>query len=276
MNSIFLLLKAIFIQFFCSFASFWRKFGGTIDKTVSKRYNNDVLFYIVIREISMKVEIFSDFAVVERLKELMGEFIGHFEWFATKSNVTVTVWFLVGAILALMAGMFGYRLTKAILAIGFACYGFTVGMALYELFVSDKKPLDNIEFLTCAIGGFLIALICIFLGKKKFTYIMFAGIFLLIFSALYKATGLMPVSLGLGLIAALMCIINVRVAVVLITSFTGSFAAIACISGFFPKSETFAITAQNNDMGLLIALGLGLLLTVVQFVSVKYFTSVED
>ena len=224
----------------------------------------------------MKVEIFSDFAVVERLKEMMGEFIGHFEWFATKTNVTVSIWLLAGAILALMAGMFGYRLTKAILAIGFACYGFTVGTALYEFFVSGEKALDNYEFLTCAIGGFLIALICIFLGKKKFTYVMFAGIFLFLFSALYNATGLMPISLGLSLIAGLMCVVNVRVAIVLITSFVGSFVAIACISGFFPQSETFAITAQDNDMGMMIALGLGLLLTIVQLISVKYFTSTED
>ena len=194
----------------------------------------------------MKVELFSDFAVVERLKELAGELMGHIEWLAGEINVAVSLCFLVGAMVALVAGFFGYRLTRAIFAIGFACYGFTVGRALYEFFVAKGKPMDNIEFLTSVIGGLILALICIMLGKKKFTYVMFAGIFLFICTTLYRLTDMVPLAVGLGIIVAMMCILNVRMAIVMLSSFVGSFVAIACVSGFFPKSETFAITAQKS------------------------------
>ena len=224
----------------------------------------------------MKVELFSDFAVVERLKELADELMGHFEWFASEANIAVPLCFLLGAMISLVVGFFGYRLTKAVFAIGFACFGFTVGRALYEFFISKGKPMDNIEFLTSVVGGLLMALICIFLGKKKFTYVMFAGIFIFLATTLYRLTEMIPLAIGLAIIVGLMCILNVRVAVVMLSSFVGAFAAITCISGFFPKAETFAIAAQNNDMGLLIAWGLGLILCLIQLGSAKYFKAEEE
>lgn len=225
----------------------------------------------------MELKIFTDIEFVSYLKDTVGDAVHSISKLAAEVNFSNIGFLIIAALLALTVGVFGYRLIKLVSAVGFAAVGYTVGSALFRFLLLQEGMAELPEWLVYVCGG-VLALLFFFLGFKKFTYVLFALAYTLFSGVIWDLTGEALLAMGGALILAMVCVFIVRVACVLITSFVGSFLAVGCIGTVLPlvvNTETdmtfLLVNHPENDFGLIVAAGLGVIFAVLQFLFARFY-----
>lgn len=218
----------------------------------------------------MELKLFTDIAFIQQMKDSVSDVIQSIKNLAADLNVAEGLLFVVGAVLALVVGLFGYRLLKLVSAVGMGVVGFGVGSALFD-FLMLQGILPELPGFIAYILGAVLALVFAFLGYKKFTYALFYGAFSIISGFVWGLTGDATIAMGLGLLLAIIAILIVRVATVLLTSFVGSFLVIGFAGQMLTDLIDINIASANSDLGLLIALGLGAIFTLLQFLFSRFY-----
>ena len=212
--------------------------------------------------------ILQNIPVVQYLRNTVGTTVDSVGAIAEKWNVAPMLFFILGAILALTVALFGYRIVKVLCAVSVATFGFGVGSELF-VFLTTKFSLDFLpEFLTYVLAA-IVAALFFFLGYKKFNYALFGMAFIMSVDIFMALTGNVTLAMGGALVAALVCVFIIRVVSVLFTAFAGSFLAVAFI-GQVLTNVTF-LQFATNDLAVIIAAGVGVVCTLVQFIFSRYY-----
>ena len=217
----------------------------------------------------MELKLFTDIAFIQQMKDSVGDAIQAIKNLAADLNVAEGLLFVVGAVLALVVGLFGYRLLKLVAAVGMGAVGFSVGTALFDFLLLQGILPELPEVAAYAFGG-VLALVFGFLGYKKYTYALFYGAFAILSGFVWGLTGDAAIATGLGLFLAIIAVLIVRVATVLLTSFVGSFLVVGCAGQMLTEMIDINVASANSDLGLLIALGLGAIFTLLQFIFSRF------
>ena len=212
--------------------------------------------------------ILQNIAAVQYLRNTVGSTVGSVNAIAEQWNIAPMLFFILGTILALTVALFGYRIVKVICAVSVATYGFGIGVELYS-FLITKFGIDFLpEFLTYVIAV-LVAALFFFLGYKKFNYALFAMAYLITADLFLALTANVTLAMGGALVAALVCVFIIRVVSVLFTAFAGSFLAIAFIGQVL--TNVGFLQFATNDLAVIIAVGVGVVSTLVQFIFSRYY-----
>lgn len=164
----------------------------------------------------------------------------------------------VCAALAVVVGLFSYRLIKLWMGLSVGGIGYFVGTALFTLL--DGKA-DMPDFLQYVFGG-IIALAFLYLGFHKFSYVFFGlaatiGSFVVI--TYFPEERLLAA--GGAILAALLAVFFFRIAVALISSFVGGMVLVGMLGELASDVEALQFQAGDN-----IAFYIGLGITVVFFI----------
>ena len=89
------------------------------------------------------------------------------------------------------------------------------------------------------------------------------------FDMLLAFTNDNALAMGGALLLALICVALIRLVTVLVTSFVGSFLIVSLTGKVF--TGLVFLQLGENDVAVIIALGLGLFLTIVQLISARYY-----
>ena len=181
--------------------------------------------------------------------------------FAASIKIPDMVLFALGALIALLVGVIGYKCVKLFSAACFGVGGFAAGYALFSV-VNTKFELDAPKFVGVIIGLVLLAVLG-YLAYKKFAYALFGVIGFAIFVFAYFVYPNYLLAVAAGILAALISTYCVRLAVIVITSFFGGFTVVAMVSAMVPWVKVF-----NFNQGIiskLIALGVFVIFAIVQF-----------
>ena len=229
-----------------------------------------VSYFIMDREMLMpELFIFSEIGFIQHLKSALADMVSSIKDIATDINIAEAVVLVAAMLFALTAGVFGYRLLKFICAVGFAGVGYVVGSAIFD-FLLLQEGMENLPAILTYVFGGVLALLFFFLGFKKFTYVLFAVAYLVGYNFFWGFFGDDTVAMGAGLILAVLSVLIVRVMVILLTSFAGSLTAISMVGALLPETAMVQIGGEN-DFALIVALGLGVIFALVQFLFARFY-----
>ena len=214
------------------------------------------------------MNIFKDIVLVEYLRKAVESVLGKLYSLAEKLNVSVILVYIVAALLAITVAVFGYRVVKLLFSVSLIPLAITAGLALYP-YVIDLIKLDSVPKFVSYIFAIVFASLLCMMCFSKYSFVYFAVLCLAAYSVIFKATGNLVLSMCASLFIALLCVLILRVVVVLGTSFGGSILAVA-LAGRVLKDVSF-LQLEPNDIALIVALGLGLVLAVLQFITARHY-----
>ena len=186
---------------------------------------------------------------------------------AAKTSLDVRILLGVGIGLALIVGLFGYKLIKLLLSVSFAAVGYTVGAELF-LFLGTK--INSLHGWMEYVCGGIIAVLFLSMAFAKFSYVWFASAFLigLVGASLFIPQEYSSVIFGAALVISLISIMLIRTMFILTTSFG---AGILCVNFVFEIVPSLTwLNLQASQIALWIAVGIAVVLALVQFVTNRY------
>lgn len=187
--------------------------------------------------------------------------------FATSIKIPAVAFFALGAIAAVLLGIWGYRYIKFIATACFALAGFGFGSSLFE--VAKARFEWNVPDFVGTIAGVAILVLLGYLAYKKFAYALFG---VACFAGFLFAYFIYPnyiIAISVGVIVAMVSMHFVRYAFVVITSFAGGYLLLGMLSAILPH-----IAFLKLDKGFV-----GMFLCVVVslfFVSIQLHSSGKD
>lgn len=217
----------------------------------------------------MELSIFSGIGIIQHLKTEVVDVINSIKELAAEMNIAPGLFFVVGILLALTACVFGYRLLKVLCGIGLAGIGFSIGSALFAFLLMQPgmETLPNVLTYVIAIA---LAVLFFFLGYKKYAFVVCLLAYFLGSNFMWGLTGDNTLALGGGLLLALLCVLILRISVVVLSSFIGSFLAVGFIGQMIPNMAMLQFS-ETNDLAFIIALALGVIFMVLQFVFARFY-----
>ena len=218
----------------------------------------------------LDLRIFSEIEIIQHLKSVMGDLVASLKEIAVDINIAEGAVFVAAILFALTAGVFGYRLLKFICAAGFAAVGYVVGSALFDFLLLQEGMADLPPFLTYVIGG-VVAVLFFVLGFFRFRFVLFAAAYTIGYNFIWGFFGDRMLALGGALLLAILCVIIVRVSVILLSSFLGSFVAVTLIGQMMPADVTMIQIQSENDFAFILALGVGLIFALLQFLFARFY-----
>ncbi len=179
-------------------------------------------------------------------------------------GLSASIFYIVGLLLAVGIGVFGYKLIKLLLALIAAGIGYyLVGVQLYNLFV-QMTGLQLVGMLAY-VPAIIFAVLFFFIGFKKFSYAFYTIMALIGFLITYVFTQAIFLAVGGAVLLALLCMFMVRVSFILLTSLAAGFISVLCLHGMLPNILLFDM-AFDNMIGVLVALGVSLIFAIVQLI----------
>lgn len=180
---------------------------------------------------------------------------------ASTVNVPAIAAYVLGAVIAVLVGVFGYKYIKLLSAACFAVAGYGIGDALFNL-VNTKFNL-NLPGLVGIIAGVALLALLGFLAYKKIAYALFG---VACFAGFVLAYFIYPnylIALAVGVVAAFVAMYYIRTAFIAITSFAGGVTLIAMLSAILPDVTQLQLGVGN--IGKIIAIVAALLFSSLQY-----------
>lgn len=179
--------------------------------------------------------------------------------FASKIHLDASWLMIATAVLALIVGIFGYKLIKLWMAVTAGFIGYWGGAALFTFLTEKSELIAKLpEFSGYILGG-IFAVAFLYLGWRKFSYVMFTWfvvlgmaivekytnnplVFLSFFGIFIKDSLISPISMYLagGLLLGLLATLFARVAFAALSSLAGSLFL------FYFACEYFPALAENG------------------------------
>ncbi|MBQ1229411.1 MAG: hypothetical protein IIX80_00105 [Clostridia bacterium] len=157
-------------------------------------------------------------------------------------KITLDAWiaFIIAAVLAAAVGVFGYKLIKLVIALGFGVGGYFIGEELYRLLSEKLTEIPDWAVYVC--GGVVALGFCIF-AFCRFSYAWFgaAAIFGYIAVGHFMPDGYVLLSVGAALLIALLSVSLIRVVFILVTSATAAGFLISFLGAIFPEQAFLQI-----------------------------------
>ena len=179
---------------------------------------------------------------------------------ASYINIPAIVMLVLGAVIALFLGVFGYKYIKLVCAVCFAAAGYGIGAGVFGL-LKDAYVWEVPDFVGVLVGVAILALMG-FLAFKKFAYALLGVSCFMGFALAYFIYPNYMVALAIGIVVAMLCMNFVRYAFVILTSLFGGFGLIAMLSAMLPAVEMLNL---YGFMGKLLALVASLIFVSIQF-----------
>ena len=186
---------------------------------------------------------------------------------AAKISVDARILFGIGIGLALIVGLFGYKLIKLLLSLSFAAVGYTVGTQLF-LFLGSK--ITNIPTWAEYVCGGILAILFLCMSFAKFSYVWFGSAVLMgyVAASLFIPAEYPLLILGAALVIGLISVMLIRTMFVLTTSLG---AGLLCVNFVFEIVPSLTwLNLQASQIALWIAVGIAVVLALVQFVTNRY------
>lgn len=180
---------------------------------------------------------------------------------ASSIKIPSMIFFIVGAVLALVIGLFGYRMIKLLLALSMGSIGYLAGVELAHFLSENIKGLPG--FLSYVFGA-ILAIVLIVVSFKRFSYALYTVVTLIgmyLVSFYLGGAGWMLCLAG-GLILALIATFVVRISFVLLTSVVGGILCVSFLGELLPN-VTF-LQLGTSIPAFFVALGAVVVLFVLQ------------
>ena len=184
---------------------------------------------------------------------------------AEQLNLPAVVLYAGGALLALVIGLFGYKLIKLLMGLGAAGVSFVAGVVLFDL-ITSKLKLELGDIATYVAAG-VFALIMFFLSFKLFNYVMYLGMAALGYAVVgfYVGAEHMLIALAGGVVFALITMLFTRLSFVVLTSFAGGYLALAMASAIMPGVEMLQL--GTGIVPIAIGAGVAFVMFVFQMIT---------
>ena len=230
----------------------------------------------------MPLQLFTDNAFIQQLKDIIGEgvdkILSPVTEYAASMNMANMIFMIAAIAVGLFACIWGYRAIKLVSGISFAVTGFTAGVAFFDFLTLQEgmEGLAEMAMLAYIIGAVLALLFLIF-GYKQYKFVMFYTAITLASSIVWGFTGDHVLTATISILFAIIAMCMVRVSATVYTSFWGAFLAVSAVAEIFfemyPADQfdpatilNLSVSDAQNDLGLLVALGVGALFTILQFI----------
>ncbi len=180
-------------------------------------------------------------------------------------GIPTLIFFIVGLVLAVGIGIFGYKLIKLLNAAILAVAGYyLVGAELY-FFVVNTFGLTTLPVWAPYIPAIIFGVLFFLFAFFKPTYAYYTIMAALGYIMAYFYTQNIFLALGGAVLLALLCMFFVRVSFIILTSVAGGFLATAMLGGILPGVAVLQFTA-NNWLALGIAGGIALIFAIIQLI----------
>ncbi|MBQ9773952.1 MAG: hypothetical protein IJW30_04745 [Clostridia bacterium] len=176
------------------------------------------------------------------------------------------LFYAIGILVALGVGLFGYRLIKPWTAVFAAVAGYFLtgnGMMILKEKVATEIPMVLVYVLAIAVGAVLGALAFV-----KFAYVFYSVMALIGFGVVYFYTQNLLFAIVGALLFGLACMFIMRISFILLTSLIGGAVTVSLLSAMLPDVTVLRL-ALDNPTALLLALGLSVLMALIQFLSTR-------
>lgn len=186
---------------------------------------------------------------------------------AAKFSVDVRILFGVGIGLALIVGLFGYKMIKLLLSLSFAAVGYSAGTQLFLFLGSKISGLPEWAEYVC--GG-VLALLFLCMSFAKFSYVWFGSAVLMggVAASLFIPAEYPLLILGAALVIGLISVMLIRTMFVLTTSFGAGLLCVNFAFGLLPSMNW--LNLQSSNYALWIAVAIAVVLALVQFATNRY------
>lgn len=200
------------------------------------------------------------------LNGLITEMIVKADQIAEKFGVATISMLIVGAVLALILGLFGYRLIKLFMGIGIGLVGYFAGLVLFSYLQETVSMFSMLPSWIAYILGAVLALIFMILGFSRFSYAMFAMFALAgyYFTDLYLPNHLLLAIAGAAVVA-LLSVLLVRFSFIVVSSAIGGFVAMVYASAIFPNVGILQL--GERKAALWITIGVSVFFVLFQYVT---------
>jgi len=184
---------------------------------------------------------------------------------ATSLNIPAIVFYAVGAVLALILGLFAYKAIRLLMGLtaGAVAY-FLIGGTVCDLVLSifNFQLHDVVRYIICGVFAVLFFII----GFAKFRYVILGlmaaiGYVVTLFYTSPYIEGVVPAIAG-AILLAILSVLFLRLAYIVATSFAFGCMMVYMLSCAFPQVEV--LNMQENWLALAIAGGVALLMMIVQ------------
>jgi hypothetical protein len=180
---------------------------------------------------------------------------------ATTVNVPAIAAYALGAVIAVLVGVFGYKYIKLLSAACFAVAGYGIGDALFNL-VNTKFNLNLPAFVGIIAGVVLLAVLG-FLAYKKVAYALFGVACFAGFVVAYFIYPNYLIALAIGVVVAFAAMYSIRTTFVAITSFAGGVTLIAMLSAIAP--DVTQLRLGEGNIGKIIAIAAAFAFSALQY-----------
>ena len=186
---------------------------------------------------------------------------------ASKISMDTRILFGIGIGLALLVGLFGYKMIKLLLSASFAAVGYSVGVQFFHFLGSKISNFPTWMEYVC--GGILAVLfICMAFAKFSYVWFGFAALMGGVVTSLFIPEEYPLLILGVALIIGLISVMLIRTMFVLTTSLGAGLLCVNFAFGIFPNMSW--LNLQASQIALWIAVGIAIVLALVQFVTNRY------
>ncbi len=183
---------------------------------------------------------------------------------AVKIEVSEKGIMIAGAVLAVIIGLFGYRLAKLFVGIVIGIVGFLSGLELFAYLQLHNSIVAHVPSWAAYVIGGIIAVVFMALCFSRFSYTLFALFALVGFNFMYSYfPDRMVLVVGGAIAIALLSALIVRFSFVTVTSFAGGFAAVKYVGTVLPDVGFLQLGMKNS--ALIVALVLSVLFFIFQY-----------
>ena len=179
---------------------------------------------------------------------------------AGKINVPSIAMFIVGAVIALLVGLFGYKYIKLLSMVVFGAAGYAIGEKIFSIFKSN--PDANIHDAFKYVFGIALLALLGYLAYKMFAYAMFGMACAFGFLVCYFLYPSYFVAIAGGIVVAMLAMNYVRYAFIGILSVVAGFLTMGMLGGMFPDVKLLSLT--EGIVGQLLAVVLAVLFIAFQ------------
>ncbi len=183
---------------------------------------------------------------------------------------SIREWILFGVILvaAVLIGVFAFKLTRILLAVGAAGGGYILATQL--LFFIEQK-VDTPEWAVYVLGA-ILAVVMAVLAFQKYHYAFFTAAAGVVFCmSFYYLGNRLVLAAGLALLVAFIAVYFVRGCIILGSSLAASAVAVTCVAAFLPEVEWLQVNPKNWGF-IGITLALAVIFAIVQFVTNRHYS----
>ncbi len=179
---------------------------------------------------------------------------------ATSIKLPAVAMFVLGAIVAVLVGVLGYKYIKLLSTVCFAVAGYGIGNSLFE--VAKAHFAWNVPNLVGTLAGVVLLVLLGYLAYKKFAYALFGVACFAGFIFAYFVYPNYILAIAVGIIVAMVSMYFVRYAFVVITSFAGGYMLVGMFSAIFPHIALLKL--DEGFVGMFLAIVASLLFVSIQ------------